>query len=411
MILETEDFMPAKTRIIFSAGLLFLFLFMISCNKQGDSIIDPSPNTNPERGEIVGEPKFWTETPVDFIQKVSQQLEIDLDFVGKYSVRVYSLTYKTIDKNGDLVNASGTIYYPIDDKAFPVLSYHHGTIFNRVEVASLNPFAYQQEAFIIASKGYVTFVPDYLGYGVSNMMHPYHNADLSASAVIDFIRAGKTFCKNNEVQLNDKLFLSGYSEGGYVTLAVQKEIETNFSEEFNIAASAPLAGAYDLIETGKEYFKKEIISRPDFLGFLLTSYNNVYEWNKLDSIFNQPYAAKMNSLYDGTHFLDDISANLNDTLNVLLKQKFIDDFLSDKSTPEKEKFIANSLLDWKPAAPVQMVHGDSDEVVPYINASRAYDSFKSKGSNVKLITIPGGNHATTIIPAVIHSLLFFEEYK
>ncbi|MFA8342852.1 MAG: alpha/beta hydrolase family protein [Rhodothermaceae bacterium] len=403
--------LKSKIRAIFSGCMLFLVLFIVSCNKQGDNPVDPTGGSEYYRGEIVGEPKFWTEAPTDFVKNIADAFNINSDYIGKYSVRVYSMTYKTIDKNGDFVNASGTVFYPVSNEELPVLSYHHGTEFYRMDVASINPFANQAEAFLIASNGYATFVPDYLGYGVSNRIHPYHVADISANTAIDFIRAGKSFCKDHEVKLNNKLFLGGYSEGGYVTLAVQKEIETNLASEFSVTASAPLSGAYDLMETGKYYFNKEVVSRPDFLGFLITAYNDVYEWNKLDTIFNQPYAAKMNSLYDGSHSSDDIKSNLNDTLNVLIKQEFIDKFLSSETTAEKQKFAANSLLDWTPKAPIQMVHGDSDEIVPYINASKAYDTFKAKGADVVLMTVPGGTHATTIIPAVVYTLDFFKKYK
>lgn len=403
-----------RSRLILMKYLLVLVLLVISaCNKQGDSILEPDPQPEVERGAIVGEPKFWMETPTDYMKQMADLLNLDQSLVGTYIVRVYSLTYKTIDKDGNLVNASGTVYYPVGTETFPVISYHHGTLYNRTEVASINPLINQQEAFLIASKGYVTFVPDYLGYGISSMMHPYHIASLSASSVIDFIRAGKAFCKRSEISVNtnDKLFLGGYSEGGFVTLAVQKEIETNLSSEFTVTASAPLAGAYDLIETGKVYFNKEVISKPAFLGFMLTAYNEYYNWNKLGEIFNSPYAEKMNSLYDGTHFDADITSNLNDTVNVLVKQSFIDGFLAEATTPEKVKFEENSLINWTPKAPMQLVHGDSDNVVPYINASKAYDSFKAKGATVSLMTVPGGTHATTILPSVVYTLQFFENYK
>ena len=401
-----------KKQIFQYSLLLFLLLFFYACNKQGDNIVDPG--TDPvknQRGEIVGEPKFWMNTPSASIKILVETLKLDPGLIGSHSVNVYSLNYRTIDKDNNSVIASGSVYYPVGSETFPVLSYHHGTVFNRTEVSSVNPMLNQQEAFVMASKGYVTFVPDYLGYGISDMIHPYHNAKLSASSVIDFIRAGKQFCKNKNISLNDKLFLGGYSEGGFVTLAVQKEIETSLQKEFTVTASAPLAGAYDLIETGKFYFGKEIVFKPAFLGFLLTSYNHVYKWNKLNDIFNEPYAAKMKSLYDGTHFDDNITSNLNDTIKVLVKQSFIDSFMSSASTPEKEKFIENSLLNWTPKAPIQMVHGDSDNVVPYINSSKAFDSFKSKGANVKLMTIPGGTHASSVLPGVIYSLAFFEQYK
>ena len=62
--------------------------------------------------------------------------------------------------------------------------------------------------------------PDYLGLGVSNMLHPYHYAEATASAVIYMVRAGKLFSNSsNELQHNSQLFLTGYSEEGYASMA------------------------------------------------------------------------------------------------------------------------------------------------------------------------------------------------
>ena len=59
--------------------------------------------------------------------------------------------------------------------------------------------------------------------------------------VIDMLRAVKHFCnQNNFIQFNEQLFLEGYSEGGYVTMAAVKEIEENLSDEFNITMSFPM---------------------------------------------------------------------------------------------------------------------------------------------------------------------------
>ena len=62
---------------------------------------------------------------------------------------------------------------------------------------------------------------------------------------ISYLRSKKCTL-NNFIQFNEQLFLEGYSEGGYVTMAAVKEIEENLSHEFNITMSFPMAGAYDL---------------------------------------------------------------------------------------------------------------------------------------------------------------------
>ena len=46
----------------------------------------------------------------------------------------------------------------------------------------------------VASSGYIFIEPDYLGIGVSEIMHPYHLKDVTAASMIDMIYAVKQFC-------------------------------------------------------------------------------------------------------------------------------------------------------------------------------------------------------------------------
>ena len=51
------------------------------------------------------------------------------------------------------------------------------------------------------------------------MLHPYMVALPSATSVVDMIRAGKNLCDSLNVLISEDVFLAGYSEGGFVTMA------------------------------------------------------------------------------------------------------------------------------------------------------------------------------------------------
>jgi fermentation-respiration switch protein FrsA (DUF1100 family) len=42
--------------------------------------------------------------------------------------------------------------------------------------------------------------------------------------------------------------------------------------------------------------------------------------------------------------------------------------------------------------PLLMVHGDSDEAVPYAESLTTLKALQAGGGNVELVTVPGGNH-------------------
>ena len=84
------------------------------------------------------------------------------------------------------------------------------------------------------------------------------------------IKAGKKYLDDNNVLYDhDKLFLTGHSEGGYVTVAVQKELETNPVDGLTVTASAPSAGPYDLELIGKMIFQNDTYPSPAYLLLIL----------------------------------------------------------------------------------------------------------------------------------------------
>ncbi|MFN0074264.1 MAG: lipase family protein, partial [Chloroflexota bacterium] len=101
-------------------------------------------------------------------------------------------------------------------------------------------------ASVFASYGYAVVVADYLGLGSSPGYQAYCHARSEATCVVDALRAGKSLCASNNVTLNAQLFLAGYSQGGHVTMAAHRELETFHTNEFTVTASAPCAGPYDL---------------------------------------------------------------------------------------------------------------------------------------------------------------------
>ncbi|MDZ7765617.1 MAG: hypothetical protein U5K00_14570 [Melioribacteraceae bacterium] len=59
-----------------------------------------------------------------------------------------------------------------------------------------------------------------------------------------------------------------------------------------------------------------------------------------------------------------------------------------------------------------IVHGNADTYVPYQNAVTAKANWEANGApNVELVTIGGGTHITSIFPAMIQTIGFFEGFR
>jgi poly(3-hydroxybutyrate) depolymerase len=252
--------------------LLIILISFVSC-KSEDSPVEPGVQN---RGDIV-KTSFLSNYSVPVLQNLvalasaGQQINVTL----KYDVDAYKIVYRTLDPKGNITIASGAIFIPRGKDISPLISLQHGTQTNRNVVGSTSPLN-SVDGLTAAALGYYTVVPDYLGLGESAILHPYHHAKSSADCVIDLIRAGRAFAQSSNIKLNGQVFLAGYSEGGYVTLAAHKEIEKNYAGEIKIAACAPMAGAYDLNLTAKTILGKSTYNQPSYLSFFVVAYNDIY---------------------------------------------------------------------------------------------------------------------------------------
>ena len=238
---------------------------------QDNRIVDPPASFN--RGDIISATTLGIYSP-EAIQQMLSSMNAVLPFSLTDSVAIISVEYMTVDSDNNQEHASGAVLIPLNKtNPHPLLSLQHGTETKQDLVASQSPLNSVEGivGLVLASLGYVTVVPDYLGFGVSDVMHPYLHASSLVPCVIDLMRASRTYCSNNGIALDGRVFLTGYSEGGYTTLAAQKTIEQNYSDEFNLTAVAPMAGPYDLYGMMLNLFQQGEYSTPAYIAFFLTA--------------------------------------------------------------------------------------------------------------------------------------------
>jgi len=388
----------------------FLILFVFASSACEWSDID---NQLKERGSLVSYTVLMRMTP-EMLNQALFMAGVESGPELKYSFDIVTVVYRTLDVKGEIVEASGAIFIPVSTGSFPVLSFQHGTQTKRSEVASeKNIYTLEGIAGAVsASMGFVASVPDYLGLGKSTMLHPYLHSGLSASCVIDMIKATKNYCEQQSVSLTDQLFLSGYSEGGYVTLATQKDLEQNYAAEFTITASAPMAGPYDLQGTVDNIFSQGQYDIPGNAAYLAMAYNSVYEMLEVDEIFEEPYASRVTSLFDGSKTISEINPQLTTSLSLLFTETFLTNYVANRNSVLRATLEANTLINWQPKSKTRFYHGDADNVVPYQNTVTAYERFTQNGErNIEMVTIEGGTHETSAIPSVVDMLFWFDDLK
>lgn len=334
-------------------------------------------------------------------------------FLIPYAVDAYKIIYTTIDANGNIILASGLLSIPkkgTNEKS-PFLSYQHGTIFLDKQAPS-NSSTQARSIMTLAGTGYIVSAPDFIGYGKSaDRIHPYLHAETLASASIDMIRASYEFLKNNNIKSNQQLFITGYSEGGYASLAVQKSIEEKYADEFSITAVAAGAGPFDLTETAKIIASKITNDEPAYVSYLLKSYDTIYNLNKIEEMYQPQYVEAVNTLFDGQHSQSTINNNLTEQTDELLNPSFLDSLIKSDGHIINRKIAQNNLFDWRPSSPIRFYHSPNDETVPYSNAQKALTTMRANGAtDISLGDCSLNTHVQCAITYVFDTLRFFSDY-
>jgi pimeloyl-ACP methyl ester carboxylesterase len=332
-----------------------------------------------------------------------------------YEVDIYRLVYETVDPWGGRTRASGAVVLPVAaEHPLPLMSYQHGTLILTNEAPSaINEQIMPGVGF--ASIGYAVAMPDLLGFGHSPGLHLYHHARSQATASVDALRAIRSWCAENSVELNDQVFLIGYSQGGHSTMALQRELESFHASEFVVTASAPMAGAYDLSGvTANDLLSGRPMPNPYYLLYLLAAYQEVYGLtNSLAELLAPPYDQTLPPLMNGATSSQIINNAMPADPRLVLDPAVLAALQSQPEHPIRVALRDNDLHRWTPIAPTRLYHCRGDQDVIFANSETAQASFHGRGAlQVQLVDPdPTANHTGCALPAFILAKDWFETLR
>ncbi len=384
-----------------------LVLAAVGCSGDDPLVEDPE-----ERGALLSDDRIET-VSVDRIESFG------VPVAPQSPVELLRITYRTIDANGLATIASALLARPTDiDGPLAIASYQHGTVVRKTDVASVRGLGTPEAlvAVIFATTGYLAVMPDYLGLGDSDGLHPFVHAESLASAVVDALRATRNFARRHDISLESDVYLIGYSEGGYATAAAQRRIESSLSDEFSLGASSPMAAPFDLSGAMVDLLAQDDpYSAPFFLPYTLLAYNDVYGLAESPSEFlSPPFDQTIPPLFDGTRSGGEIDAELPDVPKQILREEFVDSILMDDSFSWRRRLEENTLLSWTPASPTRLYHCEKDELIPIDNSITALSSFLANGapeSRVDLVTGDFGKHAECAAVFILLGKFWIDEVR
>ena len=355
-------------------------------------------------------------------------------------ITVQYINHTTTGLQGEATNATGAVILPHgEDRTCqgerPITLYAHGTAAKKsYNLAALNDPdnpAYDKALVVAASyggQGDILIAPNYPGYDKSDLSYaPYITAQ-QGRQMLDGLQAGKLAIEQINSQMpkkgsaptaavtySDKLFLTGYSQGGYVTMATAKALdEIGMTPTTVSPGSGPYAvtAFADSLMSGNVIFGGTL-----FLPMLTSSYVAEYG-DLLDGVYTEQYAATAPTLFPttdsvpsiyfngklpftqlfeecpvGYDSLKDISppspaydfgfGSNNYLFNTAFRAKYVDDMAvnpdgiypefkapngpvpTQTDLPIRQAFIDNDLRDYVPKAPVLLCAGKQDPSVTF----------------------------------------------
>lgn len=362
----------------------------------------------------------------ELIEELSQnQLTLITSIPAQNGIRVFKVTYLTGGTDNQPDTASGLVVLPDDTTVVRMIAYQHGTTDGPEDVPSRN----NNEALLakaMAGQGYLVTAADYLGLGDSRGFHPYVHAATEASAGIDLLLAARDLASQEGFQSMQRIFVTGYSQGGHAAMAMAQALQERATDDLFITAAAPMSGPYSIsgimrtvtVQDSMEYFF------PAYAAYTLLGYQEVYSnlYDSLEQAFKSQFVPMILSFYRGeiglgnlndfliSRLIDDFGASIPSRL---FRDEYLEEIKNDSLHPLNVALEDNDTYRWVPQFPLRMYYCMADDQVPFMNSVVAEEYMNGNGAEdvLAIDVFPAGDHGDCVIPAVLSTLGFFNEFE
>jgi len=324
---------------------------------------------------------------------------------ARNAVHLYRITYDSVipEMGNKPTLASGLLAVPdTDGKSFPTVSYQHGTVYGHNEVPSFADESPETQLMIaqFAGQGYMLIGADYFGLGISTEPEGYMVKGSHQQASFDLLMASRAVLTNMKLSSN-KLFLAGWSQGGFVTMAFLEKLEAaGVKVDGAATASAPL-DVYALMQGFLVYPREFDATWLNSIMILSSfAYENYYGVPGLArSFLTDEYYDIAKKAYDREPFNP---SDITTDLHKLIRPSYFDPQYFANSAFGKLILSAHAYR-WVIKSPVRNYYGEADEAITTGIGRMAMTYAQSMGSgnqNVEAVSTGPTTHRGTFATAV-----------
>ncbi|MFT5933491.1 MAG: acetyl esterase/lipase [Hydrogenophaga sp.] len=404
--------------------------FLVACGGGGDAGEGSGFDLSKSRGSLIATPVLLTALSPAAFQRAAPASLFQVAGVPKCTVSFNYFQYGTVGGVGEATTASGGIMVPSgSDPACqgprPVLLYAHGTTLDKNKnMASPQDGEAALIAALYAAQGYIVVAPNYAGYEASTLpYHPYLNIDQQAKDMIDGLTAARKGFAALGASASSRLFVSGYSQGGTVSMATQRALQLAGTP---VTAGAHLSGVYALGTFGDAVYAGNVNLGATFFSPLLnTSFQRAYGdiYTSPSDMYEAPYATGIETLVPNTtnplpagalpatalfaaNSLPqpagfEIFFGTPNLIKTSYRNAVLADAVANPTAPKHPLRVAafkNDLLkqNWTPAQPMLLCGGKDDPTVFYaLNTQGAQANFAAKGVPAQAVAVLDVDSAPT----------------
>ncbi|MGG5809766.1 alpha/beta hydrolase family protein [Falsiroseomonas sp. CW058] len=295
-------------------------------------------------------------------------------FAGRFApprhpVSLYQVAYRSsVPEFGNRPTlASGLVAVPeTDGRSLPVLSYQHGTVFDRSFVPS-NPEASMETRLMLAAfaaQGYVVIGADYFGRGLSDLPDSYLVRRSTQQANLDMLLAARDFLSSRGIEAT-RLFLSGWSQGGWVTMQHLRQLEAaGLGPRAAAVASAPV----DIYLTMNRWMSNpqpvDAVYLPGVVAIQLLAQASYHRQDGLAEAAIRPdFVAHARALHEGRMDWETFFRRTTPKLADFIRPDFAaSGFPGD--APYWQILREAEAYHWRSSTPLRVYVGGRDEVTP-----------------------------------------------
>jgi hypothetical protein len=320
--------------------------------------------------------------------------------------------YSSTDAQGAARTYSGRVFLPNRKPTdppmeVPLVIYQHATETRRNAVPYNNKGDETMLGALAAETcGFAVAMPDGDGMGAdpSGKMHAYCFSKTSAACVIDMIRAvlgdlkGKKIFDDVNYIWDGEIYIVGYSEGGYISMASVKDLTTNpANKDLKLTGAAAMGGPFDLAQATRALLTdgSTPYDRPYIPSYFVMAWKDLFG-KLMDDAIN-PELLKKDASGDVTRWLngelggDDITPLIQARLTgnkdklvsarAILNEKWVKDNIENPGSALNKQLEANTLVgNWKPTAPVLLMHDPYDQTVNFSGSQAMFDAWTRQGA-------------------------------